>query len=211
VDHALCDSFAVVCFSKWLSKYVLENYHVRSVVIPTGVDTQIFRPLGDSARGKVVLFVGRLIKEKGVLDLVKAVRALPEYEFWLAGSGPLKIPTLPNVKMLGFHDNTVPLYASASVCAFPFHHDNFPLVGLEAMACGRAIVATEPGFSEYVENGKDGILMKPHDVRSLTDSIRYLMEDEKARKRLERNARKKAIQYDWTVTTKKFEEFYEAL
>jgi glycosyltransferase involved in cell wall biosynthesis len=79
------------------------------------------------------------------------------------------------------------------------------------MACGRAIVATEPGFSEYVENGKDGILMKPHDVRSLTDSIRYLMEDEKARKRLERNARKKAIQYDWTVTTKKFEEFYEAL
>ena len=79
------------------------------------------------------------------------------------------------------------------------------------MACGRTLVATEGGFSEYVENGNDGILVKPHDVRSLADSIRYLMENEEVRRRLERNARKKAAQYDWSLIANRYEEFYETL
>ena len=104
----------------------------------------------------------------------------------------------------------VALFASASVCAFPSYHENFPNTGLEAMACGRTVVSTELGFSEYIENGKDGILVKPHDVRSLIDSIKYLMENETARKRMEENARKKAEQYDWNVVAKKYEALYES-
>jgi glycosyltransferase involved in cell wall biosynthesis len=210
ITSTLKNSDVVVSNSKWLSSFVQKNYNVRPVVLPTGVDTRIFRPSGDPNKNKVVLYVGRLVEAKGVLELVNAARALPEYEFWLVGDGPLKIPTLPNVKILGFHDNTVALYASASVCAFPSHYENFPLVGLEAMACGRAVVATELGFSEYIENGKDGILVKPHDVRELIGSIRYLMEDETARTRLEGNARRKAIQYDWNVVAKRYEALYES-
>jgi glycosyltransferase involved in cell wall biosynthesis len=159
----------------------------------------------------VVLFVGRLIEKKGILDLAKAARALPEYEFWLAGEGTLKIPVLSNMKILGFHNNIAPLYAAATICAFPAHYENFPNTGLEAMACGRTLVATERGFSEYVENGKDGILVRPHDVRSLIDSIRYLMENDEARRRMERNARRKAVQYDWAAIAKRYEAFYETL
>jgi glycosyltransferase involved in cell wall biosynthesis len=211
LDSALHDSTAVVSNSKWLAKYVEENYGIRPVVIPSGIDTGVFRPVDDSTSRKVVLFVGRFIEIKGVLELVKAAAMLPEYEFWFLGSGPLAIPALPNVKILGFHNNTVAGYARASLCVFPSHYENFPTVGLEAMACGRAVVATERGFSEYIENGKDGILVKPHDVGSLIDSIRYLMENVEARRRMEQNARQKAVQYDWTVIAKKYEAFYEKL
>jgi glycosyltransferase involved in cell wall biosynthesis len=159
----------------------------------------------------VVLFVGRFIEKKGIFELLDAARALPDYEFWLAGNGNVRIPPLSNVKVLGFQEDIVPLYAASSVCAFPFHHDNFPLVGLEAMACGKAIVATEPGFSEYVESGKDGMLVQPHDVQALIDSIRYLMRDDKARRRLGENGRKKARQYDWSVVAKGYENLYDTL
>jgi len=211
VASALKDSGVVVSPSKWVSDYVLENYHVRPVVIPNGVDTKIFRPLGTSTSRNVILFVGRFIEEKGISDLMKVARALPEYEFLLAGKGPLEIPALPNVKNLGFHENTVPLYAAASVCVFPSLRENFPLVGLEAMACGKAVVATKGGFSEYIENGRDGILLESHDVQALVNSIRYLMEDETTRRRFERNARSKAAQYDWSIIAEKYGDLYESL
>jgi glycosyltransferase involved in cell wall biosynthesis len=208
---ALRGSNAVISHSKWLARYLEENYQVHPVVIPNAVDTRIFRPHADSSTSNVVLFVGRFIKIKGILELLEAARELPQYEFWLAGRGPLKIPTLPNVKILGFHRNTAPLYAKANLCVFPSHYENFPMVGLEAMACGKALVATERGFSEYVENEKDGILIKPHDVGSLVNAVRYLMENEKTRKELERNARDKATQYDWTVIAEKYAKLYESL
>ena len=211
VLSALRGSSAVVSPSKWLARYLEENYQVHPVVIPNGVDTRIFRPHTDLSRSNVVLFVGRFIKLKGILELLEAARELPQYEFWLAGRGPLKIPKLPNVKVLGFYRNTAQLYPKASLCVFPSHYENFPTVGLEAMACGKALVATERGFSEYVENGKDGILVKPHDVRSLVDAIRYLMENERTRKGLERNARNKATQYDWTAIAGKYAKLYDSL
>ncbi len=48
---------------------------------------------------------------------------------------------------------------------FPSDWENFPLVGLEAMAPGKAIVATELGFSEYLEIGREGLLVKRHGVQ----------------------------------------------
>jgi len=211
VLSALRGSSAVICQSRWLARYLEENYQVHPAVIPNGVDTRIFRPHAYLPTSNVVLFVGRFIKMKGILELLKAARELPQYEFWLAGRGPLQIPKLPNVKNLGFHRNTAELYAKASLCVFPSHHENFPTVGLEAMACGKALVATERGFSEYIENGKDGILVKPHDVHSLVGAIRYLMENEKTRRELEKNARNKATQYDWTVIADKYAKLYDSL
>ena len=111
LTSALKHSDMVVSNSKWLSSFVEKNYNVRSVIVPVGVDTRVFRPVDNPRRDKVVLYAGRLIEAKGILELVEAARALPEYEFWLAGNGSyaqhhhLEIPTLPNLRIIGFHDN----------------------------------------------------------------------------------------------------------
>jgi glycosyltransferase involved in cell wall biosynthesis len=166
----------------------------------------------------VVLFVGRFVERKGIFDILKAARVLPEYEFWLVGgsktTGSIKIAFPPNVRTVGFvepYSQIVRYYAQATLCVFPSHWENFPIVGLEAMACGKPVVATELGFSEYVENGRDGILIKPHDFNGLVNSIRYLMEDYRARRKIGENARKKALQYDWSIITGQYETMYEGL
>ncbi len=203
--------------SNWLAKYTMENYGVKPIVIPNGVDTDAFRPLtATERRDNVVLFVGRFLHMKGVLDLIEAARILRQYEFWLVGSGPairINQKDLPNLKVIGFVSNAdlVNYYAMATLCVFPSHRENFPMVGLEAMACGKAMVATNVGFSEFLHDGSEGILVKPHDPKSLADSIRRLMEDHELRKSFEKNARSKAERYDWRTVAEKYRALYETL
>jgi glycosyltransferase involved in cell wall biosynthesis len=126
---------------------------------------------------------------------------------------PVRLPVLPNVRIIGplVHPELVFHYARACICVFPSHAENFPMVGLEAMACGKPIIATELGFSEYVENGREGLLVKPRDVESLVRSIRYLMDNYEERKRLGENARRKALHYGWSAITEQYARLYQSI
>jgi glycosyltransferase involved in cell wall biosynthesis len=213
---SLKDADRVTVQSTWLRGYLNKEYGISSTIIPNGVDTKTFHPMENVTRQRnLVLFVGRVRKQKGILDLIAAAKELTEYEFLLVGdkgaSDFVEIPTLPNVRKIGFQSNVVPYYARANLCVFPSHWESFALVGLEAMACGRTLVATKTGFSEYVENGREGILVDPHDVGSLVRSIRYLMENDGVRRTFEENARKKAAGYDWDAITDRYIALYETI
>jgi glycosyltransferase involved in cell wall biosynthesis len=212
--------------SKWESDYIHQAYGRQTITIPNGVDTGTFKPLPDIRReDNVILYVGRFTRNKGALDLVEAARALPEYEFWFrggsehanVGSQRVVIPPLPNVRVTDFlagRPALAALYNQATICAFPSQYENFPLVGLEAMACGRTFVATTGpmnGYSEFVENGRDALLIKPHDINALVKSIRYLMENKSVREEFEQNAMKKAQQYDWEIIAEKYRALLEGL
>jgi glycosyltransferase involved in cell wall biosynthesis len=203
--------------SRWLQRYMQEHYGSKPVLIPNGVDTRMFRPNRNvRAANNVVLFVGRFLKHKGIFDLIEAARILPEYEFWLAGESRTKsieFPRLPNVKVLGTltHPELAFHYTRASVIVFPSHAENFPMAGLEAMSCGKPIVATKLGFSEYVEHGRDGLLIEPRDVKALVSTIQYVLKNNKEKRRLGENARRKALRYDWSRITEKYVELYRSL
>ena len=215
LDRALENTDIVTAPSKWLTNYVEEEYDVSCTTLPNGIDTHVFAPMkGISARKNVILYVGRFVARKGIRELVEAARTLKEYEFWLVGNSKtstVDVPCLPNMKVMGFVDNVVLCYNQASLCVFPSYWENFPLVGLEAMACGRTIVATRLGFSEYVEDGSDGVLVEPGRSDELIQSIKYLMEDGATRTRLERNARQKAMQYDWRIIVNQYRTIYKGL
>jgi glycosyltransferase involved in cell wall biosynthesis len=215
LDRALQNADIVTAPSKWLTDYVEEEYDVSCTTLPNGIDTQVFAPMkGISTRKNVILYVGRFVARKGIKELVEAARTLQEYEFWLVGNpktSTVEVPCLPNMKVIGFVDNLALCYNQASLCVFPSHWENFPLVGLEAMACGRTIVATRLGFSEYVEDGRDGVLVEPGRSDELIQSIKYLMEDETIRTRLERNAREKAMLYDWRIIVNRYRTIYNGL
>jgi glycosyltransferase involved in cell wall biosynthesis len=200
---------------QWVSDYVVEKYNVECTTLPNGVDTHIFTPIeGVRARTNVILYVGRFVTRKGLRELFEAAKALPDYEFWIVGdpkTGTVKILPLPNLKVLGFVDSLALCYNQATLCVFPSYWETFSIVGLEAMACGRAIIATKLGFSEYLEDGRDGLVVEPGDPQGLIQSIKYLMEDESARTRIERNAREKALQYDWDIIIKQYRALYEKL
>ncbi|HEY4097370.1 MAG TPA: glycosyltransferase, partial [Baekduia sp.] len=115
---------------------------------------EAFRPRADVPRGDHVLYVGRLSREKGVLELLDAaVRSADPWPLRLVGSGPLEETLRSRAERLGlgarisFRPHTrdperlARRYAAARCVVMPGEHETFGLVALEAAACGVPVAA----------------------------------------------------------------------
>ncbi len=210
--NALNNSNNIISVSNWQIKNLPYEYKKKTIVIPNGIDSNVFKPIKNiKQRKNVVLFTGRFIDIKGIREILSVAKQLPQYEFWFAGQGPLvNLINLPNTKNLGFKNSEelVKLYNQATICVLPSYHEGFSNVGLEVTACERVLICTPLGFSEYIENGKDGIIIPAKDEKALKNAIIDLMENPAKRKRIERNARKKALKYSWDKVAKQYIKLY---
>ncbi|MBU4348472.1 glycosyltransferase family 4 protein [Patescibacteria group bacterium] len=215
VKKSLINSSKLISVSHHQIKNFPEKYKRKMIVIPNGVDSKTFKSLKKIKQKKnVILFTGRFIDIKGVREIINVAKQLPQYEFWFAGQGHLEnLINLPNTKNLGFQstEELVKLYNKATICIFPSHREGLPLCGLEAMSCGRAVIATPLGFSEYIEDKKDGIIIPAKDENALKNAIVDLMTNEKKRKMIEKNARKKALKYSWDKVAKKYLKVFQTI
>lgn len=163
------------------------------VVIPNGINAGEFRSEGPG--GHNVLWVGRLVEVKGVDVLVRAARHLPQgWHVDIVGDGPerekLRVMAEDcgaDVRFHGWLDRNDPrlaqMFNNAGIFAFPAFGENFPMVLLEAMAAGRAIVAADGGGAREVV-GDAALLVPPHDVEALGRALRELALSEEERRRL---------------------------
>jgi glycosyltransferase involved in cell wall biosynthesis len=159
--------------------------------------------LGDATR--VLLSVGRLSREKGHVDLI---RAFPKIVA-LTGNLPLRLlivgegPERPRIEQLcrdlrlsdtvtltGQQENINRYYSIANVFLLPSHSEGCPNVLLEAMAGGVPVLATEVGgIPEIVTNGRDAILVKRHDLAGLASATAKILGDRELRNGLVSSAR----------------------
>ncbi len=199
--------------SKHQIQNLQEKHKKKTAIILNGVNSRIFKPLKNTKQKRnVVLFAGRFIGWKGIKEIIHIAKQLPKYEFWFAGQGPLANEIKgKNIKNLGFKttEELVKLYNQTTICIFPSWNEPFGLVGLEAMSCGKAVIATPLGFSEYIKNGKEGIIIPAKNESALKNAIVDLMINEKKRKILEKNARKKALKYSWNKIAKQYLKVFE--
>jgi glycosyltransferase involved in cell wall biosynthesis len=154
--------------------------------IPNGVE--IPGEVGEEAEPPEILFVGRLAPEKGIRELAAATQGL---NLVAAGDGPLR-HLVPDA--LGFvpHAQVERLLARAAVVVLPSHREGLPMVLLEAMAHGRAVVATPVGgIPTLVEESVTGLLVPPGDADSLRTAIERLLVDPDLRHRLGEAARER--------------------
>lgn len=198
--------------SRWQIQNLPERCKKKIVVIPNGVDTELFKPLKNVEPEKdVILYTGRYLDWKGIREIISVSKQLPRYKFWFAGQGPLVNEIKgKNVKNLRFKttEELVKLYNKATICIFPSWHEPFGNTAREAMACQKAVIVTPKGFSETVENGKEGIIIPAKDEKALKDAIVDLMTNEKKRKILEKNARKKALRCSWDKVAEQYLEVF---
>jgi glycosyltransferase involved in cell wall biosynthesis len=135
----------------------------------------------------IVLTVARLDQQKGHTVLFEAIRELPDVLFVLAGDGPERAVLEAKARELGIDDRVVllghrsdirDLLAACDLFVLPSNYEALGLAVLEAMAAGRAVVATAVGgIPEAVLNGVTGVLVRPRDPSALASAIRTLLAD----------------------------------
>ena len=142
----------------------------------------------------VVLYVGALAEQKGVMYLPPALEiirsAVPGVRLVLVGRGACEVPLrreferrglTEHVEFRGFvaHEDMVAVYRSAQVLVMPsIWWEQFGLVGPEAMACGVPCVASNVGgIPEWLADGERGFLVPPRDAEALAERVIRLLED----------------------------------
>jgi len=180
---------------KELSQIAGENKSV--LILSEGIDTEKFSPAICEKKEKdkfIFLFVGRFLKDKGILELVKAGGKLYEqnknFEIWLLGSVDRGNPNslsdeqiedikrLPFVKILPFTKDVRPIICDADCVILPsYYREGVPRVLLEAMSMEKPIITTDaPGCREVCIDGVNGFLVKPKDVGSLYSAMGKMIE-----------------------------------
>jgi len=140
----------------------------------------------------VIGFVGRLVRDKGLAQLVESWMALREEEprlhMLVIGDFEPRDPVPHNAKavlegdprihMLGWEKNTAPHYAAMDIFVLPSHREGFSNVLLEASSMGLPVATTRiPGCLDVVEDGVTGTLVPVRDVPALTAAIRAYVRD----------------------------------
>jgi glycosyltransferase involved in cell wall biosynthesis len=136
-----------------------------------------------------VLYAGRLSEEKGVLELAEATGGLAR---WIVGDGPLR-SRFPDARGFVPPSELGRWYERAAVVCAPSRREGVGGAAREAMAYGRAVVATAVGgHVDAIEDGIDGVLVPPRDPLALRRAVERLLADPAERDRLGAAAREKA-------------------
>jgi len=136
-----------------------------------------------------VLYLGRLSPEKGIEDFLAATEGLPRV---VVGAGPVVVPESVGAVP---HSQLGDYYRRAAVVCVPSRREGYGMVAREAMAYGRAVVATPVGgLADAIEDGVDGVLAGPGDLRA---AIERLLGEGELRRRLGAAAREKALR-EWS-------------
>jgi len=206
------------------------NYFIHRKIVPpekaklirgSGVNTDLFQPqegknnlksvLFQIRKEVVILFVARLIREKGVLEFCQAARILKEkykdqVHFVVIGDIDRGNPSCLSwddleefrntgiVQFTGHMDEPQPYFAASDIYCLPSYREGLPVTVLEAMASGLPVVTTNsPGCRETIDEGISGFLVPVRDVNSLVDRLERLIQDPALRERLGRAAREKSV------------------
>jgi len=211
-----CDE--IIAVSAVPARYIKKLYKGEINIVPNGINLDRFhpdlRPFEKYRDGKInILFLGRLDKRKGVRYLLKAYRSLrgkySDIRLIIAGSGSeeekirkyVKKNGLKDLELLGFveEEDKPRLYATCDIfCSPALYGESFGMVLVEAMACGKPVVAYANDGYKCVLKGKGALLLcEPKDVGALADKIEILYSDEKFRNDMSEWGIEEAQKYSW--------------
>lgn len=216
-------------YTKVLLSRLIPKLSNRIIVIPNGVDTSLFRPLPEELRMRIrtsykipedricILYVGRMDRHKGQLEIIKLWfivdgKIRKRLHIFLVGTGQLESKLLEMSRKYGIplthlkyvpYSELVKIYNSADIYVSLSSVEGFGLSVLEAMACGLPVVAWNTGALSQLINS-NGFLTRVGDVQSVKNFIELLAWDEKLRKILSSESRKRSMLFDWRTIVERY-------
>lgn len=212
----------IICPSRYLEQLLLGHEPAAATtVIPNGFDLARFT--ASRERSRRILVVTRMLERKGVQDVLRALAGTDlGFEIDIVGTGPY-LDTLVELagdlgvdaKFHGWLDNDSrelkELFETSAIFVFPSHAENFPLVLLEAMAAGMAVITTnQTGCVEVV--GEAALCVDAGDEHGIRDALIELTGDDALRARLGAAARQRVEQhFSWQTVAGQHVDVFEAL
>lgn len=190
----------------------------RTVFTPDKRDLSWRRSIGIADDEVVLLFVGRLVKEKAI-DVVAELHAElnrrgTKHRFMVVGEGPARPQfeaTMPAGIFVGFQNGAdlARAYASADIFFNPSVTETFGNVTLEAMASGLPTLCLRAtGSSNLVANGVSGFLSEPGNISEAADRAETLITDKALRQQMAQAARKRSASYSWDAVMRELVGHY---
>ena len=175
---------------------------------------------------KKVISVGRLNMQKNYASLIRAFKLVadkhPDWILEIYGNGPqemelksliAKLNLEKHVFLKGFSSNVKQVMTNASIFVSSSIFEGFPLVIIEAMACGLPVIsyACPCGPKDFIAEGVDGYLVKVNDEKSLANTINICIEDQALLNKLSINALNKATQFGPNYIIPTWNNLFQAL
>jgi glycosyltransferase involved in cell wall biosynthesis len=227
--------FAVARNSEAVEVLRAKGYRGPTAVVPNGVDAELFRPMDRAAcrsaaglSGFVVGYVGRLVEEKGLMDLVEALPLCPaEVNLLFVGSGALEAQILARSQELGVQNRVrilparplselPPLMNAIDVLALPSRttarwKEQFGRVLIEANACGTPVIGTRSGAIPDVV-GQAGLIVPERDPKALAAAMFQLHANPATARNMGESGRQQVDkQYTWTRVAQRMYSIYQGL
>lgn len=227
--------------SNWMKKWLECTAHTNGnvKVIPNSVDINDYKTPKNrdqkelppaEFKGKIILYVGRLLAMKGVDTLIDSIPKIlmeannADFLFIFAGPGDVT-QYVEKVKKMGVErhclflgplsrESTIQLMGAAELVVVPSFLENCPYVVLESMACGTPVVASKVGgIPEIIDNNYNGVLVEPGSTEALAHAILGILTDKSLRNSMSERAKEKIEKnFSWGVNIGKYVEAYsEAL
>jgi glycosyltransferase involved in cell wall biosynthesis len=200
----------------------------RYLIIPTGVEvpkiskeeTEKITEELNIRRSIVITFVGRLIEVKGAEIFIQALKDIKaDFKAVIVGDGPER-EKLENmvekhrledkVIFTGWRNDVPAILAVSDIFVLPSYSEGLPIALLEAMMAGKACIVTDIGLP--VENRKDALIVKAGNINELRKVLEELLENEKLRKKLGENAKKKVRnEFSWEKAAESYIKLFKNL
>jgi len=233
VFKSVARSDSCIAVDERIATWLREKYSASPICVPNGVDSDIFRPNGEEQPLPTILVAKHFAKKCGIEYVVRAMpeilRYVPDAVLILTGPGGEEANILRLIRDLGLtrsvfvhgkipHDKMPSVISRSWVCAVP----SIPVAGveeatslfaLEAMACSKAVVASDiGGLKSLIRDGETGLLVEPANVTALASAIVTLLLDRGMATTLGAAARKHVVaEHSWARVAQRVSAIYEGL
>lgn len=201
----------IIAVSNYTRQLATQHYDSAIQVIPNGVDVKALRPRKRSAN-KIprIVFAGRFVYQKNPLRIIETLYQLRDkpWQCTMIGDGPLFLDVYDLVKKYDMEDRFVftgwitpeevlKWLDDSDILFMPSYSEGLPVVGVQALAKGLAIVAGYAGgFVDVIDEGKNGFLVRNDEPDVYVDVLRSLLDDPKELEAFQRNSLIKADIFD---------------